>query len=88
MGPSISSRTLSLRIVMTGSGTGGHQQRGRDRRHALAAPGQPEPVGGGAGHRHRAAHRGGQHPCASARRVPIRGVADHLDRRVADVQPA
>src|SRR5690606_38942990 len=57
----------------------------RDRGQALAAAGEPEPVGGRAGHGHRRTHRLRQRllrlvaPLADARRLP-----DHLDRDVSD----
>ena len=59
------------------------EQSGRHRRPALAAAGQPEAVGGGAGHRHRRADDRGQHALGlePTRRQP-RPVGDHLNRGV------
>ena len=63
---------------------GGQQQGGGDRGQALAAAGEAEAVGGGAGHRDRSAGRGGQHLLRlRAAGADPRGVADDLHGGVA-----
>ena len=71
-----------------GSGrVGSHHEGGGDGGHALAAAGEPQPVGGGRRHRHRRADRGREHRLGLGAAGPEPGpVADHLDRHVADLE--